>query len=129
MDSVLNQLISLRKNPSDKRVFQKSQKHQNQNGDDKTWGDEGKLFITQDKAYFQSQTYINLEKTDVKTILYGMTYEILDGVANYIRNGWYFKELLSLEIHTIQYKPQFCQVERIVFYPTSRCFDAKECND
>ena len=59
-----------------------------------------------------------------------MIYEILDGVANYIRNGsgWHFKELLSLEIHTVQYKLQVCQVERIVFYPTSRCFDAKESN-
>ena len=47
------------------------------------------------KPIFNPRLVFNLEKTDVKRILYGMIYEILDGVANYIRNGsgWYFKEL------------------------------------
>ena len=48
-----------------------------------------KTFITQDKAYFNTETYINLESTDVKVIL----------------SGWYFKEVFSLEIHIINYKP------------------------
>ena len=36
-----------------------------------------------------------------------MSYEILDAILNYQRNcsGWYFKEVLSLDIHTVKYKP------------------------
>ena len=36
-----------------------------------------------------------------------MIYEILHGILIYQRNGsgWYFKEVLSLEIHTVDYKP------------------------
>ena len=47
------------------------------------------------KAIFNLRLIFNLEKTDAKRILNGMTYEIPDGVANYIRSGsgWYFKEL------------------------------------
>ena len=69
---------------------------------------ERKITITrQDKAYFHSQTYINLEKTDVKRILFGRIYEIHDDILNYQINGtgWYFKEVLSLEIHIVDYKP------------------------
>ena len=37
--------------------------------------------IIQDKVYFHSDTYINdLEKTDIKSILFGMIYEILDAI-------------------------------------------------
>ena len=36
-----------------------------------------------------------------------MIYEILEGILNYQRNGsgWYFKVVLSLKIHTIDYEP------------------------
>ena len=36
-----------------------------------------------------------------------MIYEILNKTATYQRNGsvWYFKEVLKLEIHTVDYKP------------------------
>ena len=36
-----------------------------------------------------------------------MIYEILNKSATYQKNGsgWYFKEVLSLEIHTVDYKP------------------------
>ena len=65
------------------------------------------IIIVQDKAYFQSETRINLEATDVKEILSKMVYEILNKLAIYQRNGsgWYFKEILNLEIHTVDYKP------------------------
>ena len=46
-----------------------------------------KLFYIQDKAYFHSQTYINLEATIIKKILFGVIYEILDGILNFQRNG------------------------------------------
>ena len=37
-----------------------------------------KTIITQDKAYFNTETYINLESTDVKAILSQMIKEILE---------------------------------------------------
>lgn len=44
---------------------------------------------------------------DIKNFFFGMIYEILDAILNYQRNGsgWYFKEMLSLDIHTVKYKP------------------------
>ena len=68
---------------------------------------ESKLIFEQDKAYFQSETYINLEKTDVKVILSRMLIEIMENLAIYLRkgSGWYFKEVISFEIHTVDYKP------------------------
>ena len=66
-----------------------------------------KTIITQDKAYFNMETYINLESTDVKDILSKMIKEILEKICIYQRNGsgWYFKEVSSLEIHIVHYKP------------------------
>ena len=66
-----------------------------------------KTIITQDKAYFNTETYINLESTDVKAILSQMIKEILEKIYIYQRNGsgWYFKEVSRLEIHIIDYKP------------------------
>ena len=67
-----------------------------------------RLSITvQDKAYFHSDTYINLESTDAKEILAGVIRSILEKISIYQKNcsGWYFKELLNLEIHTVEYKP------------------------
>ena len=68
---------------------------------------ESKIRFEQDNAYFHSQTHINLEKTDVKVILYQMLREIKEKLAIYIRNGsgWYFKEVISFEIHIVDYKP------------------------
>ena len=36
-----------------------------------------------------------------------MIYEILVALANYQKkgSGWYFKEIIKLEIHTVDYKP------------------------
>ena len=65
-----------------------------------------KLRITlQDKAYFHSDTYINLESTDVKEILAVVIRTILKKISIYQNNGsgWYFKELSHLEIHTVDY--------------------------
>ena len=65
-----------------------------------------KINFNQDKAYFQSETYINLEKTDVKVILSQMLKEIMVNLAIYQKNGlgWYFKEVISFEIYTVDYK-------------------------
>ena len=73
---------------------------------EKTKG-KSKISFDQDKAYFQSQTHTNLEKTDVKVILSRMLREIMEKLADYQRNGsgWYFKEVISFEIHIVDYKP------------------------
>ena len=72
---------------------------------EKTKG-KSKISFEQDKAYFQSETYVNLEKTDMKVILSRMLREIIEKLAVYLRNGsgWYFKEVISFEIHTVGYK-------------------------
>ena len=78
------------------------------------------IYIT-DKAYFHSRTHINLEKTDVKLektdvklektdvklILKDMIKEMLANLINYQKKGsdWYFKEVIRLEIHIVDYKP------------------------
>ena len=63
--------------------------------------------LIQDNAYFQSKTYINLEKSDVKDFLKDMIKEILNNITIYQKNGsgWYFKEVVRLEIHKVEYKP------------------------
>ena len=65
------------------------------------------LFTVQDKAYFHSDTHINLESTDVTEILAKVIHTILEKISIYQQNGsgWYFQEVLHLEIHTVVYKP------------------------
>ena len=67
---------------------------------------EGSIKI-QDKVYFHSNTHINLNSTDVKKLLNKLFREIIENVSTYTKNGsgWYFKEVLNLEIHTIEYMP------------------------
>ena len=66
-----------------------------------------KVIYEQINAYFQSKTKINFEKTEVKDILKNIIKEILATLAIYQENGsgWYFKEVISLEIHIVDYKP------------------------
>ena len=69
---------------------------------------DGKLSITiQDKAYFNSETHINLESTDVKEILTKVIRSIIEKINIYQQNGsgWYFKEIVHLEIHTADFNP------------------------
>ena len=86
--------------------------------------DKKKTFFKQDKSYLHSETYINVEATDVKEILFGMIYEILNKIAAFQRNGsgWYFKEVLHLEIHTVDYKPMN---EGFLFHSTSIFYNEK----
>ena len=69
---------------------------------------DGKLSLSiQDKAYFNSETHINLESTDVKEILIKVIRTIIEKIAIYQKNGsgWYFKEIVHLEIHTADFNP------------------------
>ena len=70
-------------------------------------GDVKLSFTIQDKAYFHSDTYINLVSTDVKEILSIVIHNILEKISKYQQNGsgWYFKEVIHLEIHTAVFNP------------------------
>ena len=62
---------------------------------------------SESRVYFNTETYINLESTDVKVILSKMIKEILEKISIFQMggSGWYFKEATSLEIHIVDYKP------------------------
>ena len=66
-----------------------------------------KINYKQINAYLQSRTHINLEKTDVKLILKDMIIEVLANFIKYQENdsGWYFNEIVKLEIHIVDCKP------------------------
>ena len=61
----------------------------------------------EDNFYFHSEIHENLESTDEKVILSQMINEIMEKLANFLKNGsqWYFKQLISLDIYTVDYKP------------------------
>ena len=66
-----------------------------------------KIETSESKSYFNTETCNNLESTDVKVILSQMIKEILEKIGIFQMNGsgWYFKEVSSLEIHIVDYKP------------------------
>ena len=69
---------------------------------------DGKTSLSiQDKAYFNSETHINLESSDVKEILTEVIRSIIEKIEVYQKNGsgWYFREIIHLEIHTADYNP------------------------
>ena len=74
---------------------------------EKSKNQKSKIIFNQDNAYFNTKIRINLESTDEKIILSKMIKEILEKISEYQKNGsgWYFKEVLYLEIHTVYYKP------------------------
>ena len=74
---------------------------------EKLKGNDKLRFEIQDKAYFHSDTYINLESTDVKELLSKSINIIIEKITKYQLNGsgWYFKEVIQLEIHTINFNP------------------------
>ena len=57
--------------------------------------------------YFHSDPEVNLEGTNVNDLYQEMTDKILEGIAKYNKGGSNFilKQILSLEIHTVQYEP------------------------
>ena len=70
----------------------------------------GKLSTIKKQAtfYFQSETFINIEETNEYDIINHMEEDILERIS-YLQQeegtGWYFKEVISLEIHVVDYKP------------------------
>ena len=63
--------------------------------------------IKEDKAYFNSPTIINLESDDVERLISISKKSILGQMEAYSEKGsnWVFKEVVKLEIHTIEYNP------------------------
>ena len=66
-----------------------------------------KIETSEIKAYLNTETHINHKLIDVKVILSQMIKEILERISKFQINGsaWYFKEVISLEIHIVDYKP------------------------
>ena len=63
--------------------------------------------VAHEVFYFNTETFIILEKTEIKDILYHMINHIRKSISELTEqdSGWYFKEKVRLEIHTVDYKP------------------------
>ena len=69
--------------------------------------DKGVVGLKQDKAYFRSGTHINLKSTDVEKLIDKCVKKIIEDLEVYQKNGsgWYFNEVVQLEIHTVEFNP------------------------
>ena len=69
--------------------------------------DEGVVGLKEDKAYFKSDTHINLKSTDVEKLIDKCVKKIIEDLEIFQKNGsgWYFKEVVQLEIHTVEFNP------------------------
>ena len=67
----------------------------------------GVIGLNQDKVYFKSGTYINIKSTDVNSLINKCINKIIEKLEAYQKNGsgWYFIEVVQLEIHTVEYNP------------------------
>ena len=67
----------------------------------------GVVGLIQDNAYFTSGIYINLKSTDVEKLIDKCVKKIIEDLESYQKNGsgWYFKEVVQLEIHTVDFNP------------------------
>ncbi|WAR12147.1 hypothetical protein MAR_026327 [Mya arenaria] len=63
--------------------------------------------VISEPASFHSYIEINLEGTDVSDLYTTMTDRIMEAISNFQRQGgnWVFKNIISLEIHTVKYQP------------------------
>ena len=68
---------------------------------------DGVVGLNQDKAYFRSGRYKNLESTDVSKLINKCTNKIIEELEVYQKNGsgWYFNEVIQLEIHLVEFNP------------------------
>ena len=70
-------------------------------------GDFKMMVKQQDKTYFRSETYTNLKSTEERKVVTDAIRDILNKLSFYQLHGsgWYFKEVLYLEIHTYEFNP------------------------
>ena len=59
------------------------------------------------KAHFRSKTYKNYVSSNEEEIVTNCMSKILDDIEEFTQNGsgWYFKEVLKLEVNTIKFNP------------------------
>ena len=71
------------------------------------WRARYKTGVVFNLPYFNSDPEVNLEGTDVNDLYQKMTNKILEGITKYNKGGsnYIFKQILGLEIHTVQYEP------------------------
>ena len=69
--------------------------------------DKGVIGLERHKAYFTSRIVKNLVSTDVNELIYLCFKNILNDIDAYQENGsgWYFVEVVQLEIHTVEFNP------------------------
>ena len=69
--------------------------------------DKGVDGLKQDKAYFKSETHVNLKSRDVEKLIDKCVKKIIEDLEVYQKNGsgWYFNEVVQLEIHTVDFNP------------------------
>ena len=66
--------------------------------------DKGVVGLNESKAYFISGTHNNLESKNVNKLIDKCVKKIIKDLEIYQKNGsgWYFKEVVQLEIHTVE---------------------------
>ena len=69
--------------------------------------DKGVVGLDESKAFFNSGVRKNLESTDVNKLIDHCYKSILKDLEAYVVNGsgWYFKEVVQLEIHIVEFNP------------------------
>ena len=69
--------------------------------------DKGVEELEEVKSYFSSKTYKNLESTNPEKLVKKCISKILGSIEEYNTNGsgWYFKEVLKLEVNTVEFNP------------------------
>ena len=69
--------------------------------------DKGVEEVEKVKSYFSSKTYMNLVSTNPEKLVQKCFSKILSDLEEYNSNGsgWYFKEVLKLEVNTIEFNP------------------------
>ena len=69
--------------------------------------DKGVIGLERHKAYFTSRILKTLVSTDVNELIYLCFKNILNDIDAYQENGsgWYFVEVVQLEIHTVEFNP------------------------
>ena len=68
--------------------------------------EKGRFFFNYRTEGINSKIYLNDESKDEKVLLNRMTEEIIDEITYMpmYKTGWYFYEVIRLEIHTVDYK-------------------------
>ena len=66
----------------------------------------GRDMGTPEVFYFSTKTFLNIVSTDVRVILFQMIRQVKNSIMELTEqdSGWHFKEVIRLEIHTVDYK-------------------------